>query len=139
MTAIERFYDKVWILEDGCHLWTASLGGGYGLFWFEGKYWSAHRWIWLQTYGSLPPAPLELDHLCRKRACVNVVDLEPVTRTVNHLRGDPPRSDLTKCQKGLHDWVPENLVLRPNDTPTCRPCRAETMARYYGRREVVDA
>lgn len=34
------------------------------------------------------PSPLELDHLCRNRACCNPAHLEAVTRSVNSRRGE---------------------------------------------------
>lgn len=40
--------------------------------------------------------------------------------------GTTPRTDPTKCRKGLHDWVEENLYVDPKGGKlTCKPCRAE--------------
>lgn len=47
----------------------------------------AHRIFWERDNGPVP-AGLDLDHLCRNRACVNPVHLEPVTRSQN-LRRSP--------------------------------------------------
>jgi len=31
----------------------------------------------------------------------------------------------TKCAKGLHDWVEENIYTEPGGKRTCRPCKTE--------------
>jgi hypothetical protein len=68
---------------DGCHLWTAFVDrDGYGKF--QGR--GAHRWYYEMIVG-LVPAGFELDHLCRKRSCVNPDHLEVVTHKVNMNRG----------------------------------------------------
>ena len=52
---------------------------------------SAHIMVWERHRGPVP-AGLELDHLCRVRACVNPDHLEPVTKTENQRRS--PRCKL---------------------------------------------
>ncbi len=45
------------------------------------------------------PVGLDLDHLCRTRACYNPAHLEPVTRSENIRRGLPTNKPLTHCKK----------------------------------------
>src|SRR3990167_5623746 len=69
-----------------CWLWKGADTQGYGHFKTKGKYLLAHRFAY-ETIVGLIPAGLTLDHLCRQRACVNPLHLEPVTRGENVLRG----------------------------------------------------
>jgi HNH endonuclease len=132
-TTEERFTAKVLILEDTCHLWVGAISSaGYGAFWFDYHLGLAHRYAWLRAFDALPPTPLELDHLCRKRACVNVFHLEAVTRKVNVERG--LRTNTLTCQSGRHPWVPENQAPTSNGV-TCRACRQEYNRRYWASRK----
>lgn len=112
----ERFWSKVRILDDGCWLWTAALlkasasgSGGYGLFDDE-KTMLAHIWVYRATIGPVPVGK-QLDHLCRNRACVNPLHLEPVTCRQNILRGEglaAVNAKKTHCIHG-HPFSGENL------------------------------
>lgn len=72
--------------------------GGYGAFHIgePDRIVSAHRWAYEEIIGPIPEG-LEIDHLCRTPACVNPAHLEPVTRSVNMLRGQ--RWDGEKSRK----------------------------------------
>lgn len=93
---MERFLPKVSMTTsrpDDCWTWTAGRqsGGGYGVFWFQGRVWLAHRWIWECLYGPIPDEDaegnrLDLDHLCRNVACVKPSHLELVTHQENMRR-----------------------------------------------------
>lgn len=71
-----------------CWVWALGLNkGGYGKTFRDGKHTSAHAAFWTDVHGPVPTG-LELDHLCRVRACCNPVHLEPVTTAVNIQRRD---------------------------------------------------
>lgn len=71
---------------DHCWNWNGTKSRkGYGRFSFQGRGVSAHRFAYSEFVGPIPE-DLELDHLCRNRACVNPAHLEPVTHKVNVLR-----------------------------------------------------
>jgi HNH endonuclease len=64
---------------------------GYGRVYIDnrGRWRKAHVVAWETTFGPVPTG-LQLDHLCRNRACCNVLHLEPVTSRENTLRGFGP-------------------------------------------------
>ena len=88
MTLSERFWSKV--DKDGpggCWVWMAGRSAqGYGRFWIDGDTRAAYRVAYEVLVGPVPDG-LQLDHLCRNRACVNPGHLEPVTVVTNVMRG----------------------------------------------------
>lgn len=67
----------------GCWMWTAYINpDGYGMFKHRGAMRLAHGASYELHIGPVPDG-LELDHLCRNRACVNPDHLEPVPHKVN--------------------------------------------------------
>lgn len=114
----------------GCWEWTAAkLASGYGSFRANNRAYVAHRYAYERLIGLVPDG-LQLDHLCRNRACVNPHHLEPVPQSVNVLRGislPAINARKTHCSRG-HEFTPENTYRRPS-SPTyraCRECRAST-------------
>jgi hypothetical protein len=74
----------------GCHVFPITQQDGYARFWIRGRLVSAHGFYYRRS-GRKVPKGMELDHLCRNRACVNVDHLEPVTRIENLKRGAAAR------------------------------------------------
>lgn len=82
----ERFMCYVEKRGDGCWQWIGTLNRkGYGRFSLKQRALSAHRFSY-ELFCESIPADLEIDHLCRNRACVNPDHLEPVTHRTNVLR-----------------------------------------------------
>lgn len=133
-SAAERFAAKLLPRESGCIEWTGGKTvGGYGTFakrttrGAEQKE-LAHRWAYEQVAGPIPEG-LDIDHLCRNRACVNPEHLEPVTRAENIRRAAAIK---TTCPAG-HPYTAENTYVRPGTTH--RKCRTCARARDENRRD----
>ena len=129
----ERFMSKV-RKTSGCWEWAAGrTPAGYGKFYLGGKTVLAHRVSYELHVGRIPKG-LNLDHLCRNRACVNPAHLEPVTVRTNLLRGDTlaaANSVKTHCING-HEFNDANTYRVPDGSRMCRVCmRARDRARYW--------
>jgi hypothetical protein len=124
LSATARFWMKVDRAEvDGCWLWTAATWDGYGKFFADGRKHPAHRFSYELAVGPVPDG-LELDHLCRNRACVNPSHLEPVSKLENWARGASPGAVAARtsmCMRG-HPRTPEHARLSGNRW-LCLTCR----------------
>ena len=85
---LKRFKGYVTVVESGCWLWSGALtNDGYGSFSIVGRRGlPAHVWAYTHFIDVIPMG-CDLDHFCRNKRCVNPEHLEPVTRSVNTLRG----------------------------------------------------
>ncbi len=123
--------------EAGCWLWTGTrFNAGYGRARFEGADTLAHRTIYRLLAGPIPDG-LQLDHLCRVRACVNPAHLEPVTCRVNLLRGNTlqaANAAKTECLRG-HPFDAANTYLKPGGVwRGCRACRSVAAREFQARK-----
>jgi hypothetical protein len=133
----ERFWKFV---EAGdCWTWTGYVHpNGYGRFRVSAQFISqAHRFAYEMLVGPVPKG-LELDHLCRVRACVNPDHLEPVPALINNRRGAAPsaraaRHDL--CRAGLHTPSVSGWYIVPGSgARRCRLCRQIASRRHHASR-----
>lgn len=136
---------------EGCWVWPSVSPSGYGWAKWNGRSITAHRVAWVLEHGALLPEGLEVDHLCRNRACVNPAHLEGVSKKENILRGEAPSAQnarKTHCLWG-HPFDDANTYLRRWLNPKtgrvkvmreCRNCkRIKIAARRAARREVAVA
>lgn len=118
-----RFWAKV-DCSGECWRWTASRNQtGYGTFKLGPKTMTAHVVAYEWMVGPVGDG-LDLDHLCRNRACVNPSHLEPVSHRVNVLRGQSfaaINARKTHCPRG-HAYSPENTRIERCGGRRCRTC-----------------
>jgi hypothetical protein len=104
----------------GCELVTSRLDrDGYA---YHGRS-RAHIVAWEREHGQLADG-LELDHLCRRRNCIALHHLEPVTRAENERRKAwRVRARRALCPRG-HELA-QTRVVTPERGMVCRACNRE--------------
>lgn len=132
-TLEERFWGMV-TPTGFCWEWRGSLRDGYGKINVAGsrggRIATAHRVAYEMLIGPIPEG-MQIDHLCRNRACVNPDHLEPVSAQENMARGAWARRN--KCRKG-HLLTGDNVRIRPDGARACRACDRISQARYRARK-----
>lgn len=116
-----------------CIVWQGAQNSkGYGCFGVNGRSQLAHRLAWEDANGPIPDG-MEIDHLCRNRACITVEHLELVTSRENTRRarclsvGD-------WCSRGHFIATERDLYFRKRNGGTeCRSCRSEAKRRFNAR------
>lgn len=134
MSAIERFLEKINVVESGCWIWTAAKNNnGYGIFGLDDKTILSHRFIYEYYYGQICP-DLVVHHRCYNTSCCNPSHLEERTNKENILDIDSStitaiNKRKTHCIRG-HEFTPENIYLLKNRR-YCRICVKEYHQIYY--------
>lgn len=137
----ERIRRSVEIDANGCWIWRLSKSrGGYGRIGLHEpgrmQLKQAHRVSYEAFIGPIPDG-LQIDHLCRVRACVNPEHLEPVTAAENTRRkpdhGIPRRSH---CVRG-HGLEGDNVRINAAGSRHCRTCDQIRNRARYVKKEAV--
>jgi hypothetical protein len=125
--------------ENGCWVFLgAKSPGGYGVVGIAtGRNGLTHRVTYEHFVGPVPDG-LDLDHLCRNRACCNPWHLEPVTRLVNVNRGLRAKGSLNPTCRGGHTYTDETTGWNKRGR-ICRICERASSARKRQNRKAVAA
>lgn len=124
---LERFEKRFIVDEDsGCWIWQGVLDkDGYGNFTRNTR---AHRWSYEAFIGPIPD-DLVIDHLCRNRACVNPLHLEPTTSGDNCRRSPEFWGNKELCDYGhpLDGWT-KRSTNASGWGRYCKTCHRERVA-----------
>lgn len=138
-STMARVLASVSVTDAGCWEWQRRLTyDGYGVIQVKNHSVRAHAVALAIRRGAMWPRELQVDHLCRNRACCNPEHLELVTSAENSRRGlkpqqfyedvVAPQKAQTSCLRG-HDFDEANTYWAPNGRRGCRKCRAATERR----------
>lgn len=108
-----------------CWVWDGyCTPGGYGYTRVEGRPQYVHRASYEALVGPIPDG-LEIDHLCRNKACYNPAHLEPVTQQVNLRRA---ADAITHCPND-HPYDEANTRWY-RGRRQCKACRSAAQKAY---------
>lgn len=135
-----RLRSRVEVSANGCWIWQGvKTQQGYGLTSWKSKQTTAHRAAWLAFHGPID-GKLDVDHICRQRACLNPDHLRLLTHRENVLAGNGPPAlcaRKTHCKRG-HELTPGNIDARRlarYGQRLCRQCNLESQrARWHARK-----
>lgn len=124
-----RLFAKVRVAENGCWLFEPAVKvAWYGKVKTDWGAANVHVIVWNWLRGPVPDG-LELDHLCRNKACCNPDHLEAVSHKENCRRGRGPevarsrRFTQTHCKRG-HEFNLVNTIYKKKQR-VCRICKRE--------------
>ena len=126
-------------LDTGCWEWPGwKTNNGYGGVTINRAHCLVHRIVYEFFLGKIPDG-LQVDHLCRNRACANPYHMEIVTTRENVLRGiglSAQNARKTHCHAG-HEFSESNTY-HYRGQRHCRSCKAATSRGFYLKSRIAD-
>lgn len=120
----------------GCHQWTGYRNAdGYGFTRFRGRKSLVHRVMWEEVNGPVPEG-LQIDHICRNRACCNPKHLRVVTPQVNTLLSDNPTA--VNARKPNCPKCGSAYTVMDDGRRYCKPCHIRKNTEYAKKRCAED-
>lgn len=135
VNTIRNIFGRLILQENGCAIWPQAKRRGYGAVEYQGRMEVVHRLIYDHFVEPIPKG-MELDHLCRNRACSNFAHLEVVTTAENLRRGNSPsgiNGRKTTCKNG------HPFSHRDKQGRVCRICLNERHKLKMRRRRQLQA
>ena len=136
---IERFLAKAIKRDSGCWDWVAGKkGGGYGVFYLNGKVRGAHRASLFLFKGHDLDTPLDAMHSCDNPACVNPDHLVYGSRTEN-MRDASTKGRIVRAQDWHGEQNPKSkLSSRQVQEIICLAASGSTRTEISARFKVSD-
>lgn len=138
---LERWIARL-VPEGECLVWPGFRLRGYGRCSSPIGEQLVHRIVYHLAFGPIAPG-MQIDHLCRNRACARPEHLEAVTAEENNRRRDEANGTgifKTECVNG-HPLVGENLKIASGRDGRlrrrCRTCDRDTQRRFVERRKAA--
>jgi hypothetical protein len=122
-------------LDTPCWIWTRFINhDGYGVVWWRTTLYQLKRVSYTNFVGPIPEG-MEIDHLCKVRACGQPAHLQPVLHLENFARSDNVSAFVARtgmCQRG-HLMEGDNIKIQGNGHRVCRTCRNISKRDYSAR------